>query len=206
MVSVDLYRGFRAYQQFNDWRRDFVRQQYILYFEGTIPKGNTTAEKVLSLARLVFPELRKNPSSSIIYKWRSWLEIGKTKPDEKIPPKALNYKVYSETIDLVLKSKEGYFIVKDFKDKIVTFKDLKQFINLVLLKFPNDIFRIVCVSTQYDTPFFQQEWLEQKMTRELMTKRERFLDFSLFRPTLWKGFSVDLLVVYKEGYSVLWIG
>ena len=38
--------------------KNISKARYTLIFDTTIPKGNTTGEKVLSLASLIFPQLR----------------------------------------------------------------------------------------------------------------------------------------------------
>ena len=70
------------------------------------------------------------------------------------------------------RSKEGYFIVEDFKDKIVTLEDLKQLILVIWSKFKDKyqrtfVFRVLCVAKEYDQPLLQQESLERQMTEEL---------------------------------------
>jgi hypothetical protein len=79
------------------------------------------------------------------------------------------------SLDLALKTKEGYFIVKDFKDKIVTLEDLKQLILVISNKFKDKyqrtfVFRVLCVAKEYDQPLLQQESLERQMTEELKKK------------------------------------
>lgn len=88
----------------------------------------------------------------------------------------------------------GYFIVKDFKDKIVTTDDLKDLVKIISSKFKNkyrrtDVFRCICVAKNYDQSFFDRESLELQMTQQLKTK-----------------FPIDLVVEENIGYSVLWVG
>jgi hypothetical protein len=52
--------GRRVYRQVREWNEDYLEQAYILIFDTTVPQGNTTGEKVLNLARAIFPELRSD--------------------------------------------------------------------------------------------------------------------------------------------------
>jgi hypothetical protein len=201
-LALDMFKGFRAYRKHSEWRKGFLYQQYILYFEATIPKGDTTAEKVFNLARLAIPELGYD-YLSLKDKIKSFLNIRKVESTNEIPLKSLDYKIYSQTLDLALKTKYGYFIIKDFGDIVVTFDDLKRLIQLVGVRFSNEIFRVICVAKEYDSPFFQPEWLEKNMTNELLTRTERM---TISPATVIFGkFGVDLLVDYSPGYSVLWV-
>jgi hypothetical protein len=106
-----------------DWSRDYLQQSYILIFDTTIPTGNTTGEKILHMAIAVFPELIGLTYSPTF--WRGHLgyivvylkdKFEKLKKHKAIP-KTLNYKINSYLIDLVLETKDGLFIVKDFKHR-----------------------------------------------------------------------------------------
>jgi hypothetical protein len=55
----------------------------------------------------------------------------------------------------------------------VTFDDIKRLVHLIAVKFSNEFFRVVCVARHFDNSFFQPEWLQEKMTIELVTKSER---------------------------------
>jgi hypothetical protein len=54
-----LVTGRRAGRHLDEWNKDYLQQAYILVFDTTVPRGNTTAEKILNLARAIFPELRE---------------------------------------------------------------------------------------------------------------------------------------------------
>jgi hypothetical protein len=47
----------------------------------------------------------------------------------------LHCTIESYYLDLAMKTEDGYFIVKDFKDKVVTLDDLKQLARIVRTKF-----------------------------------------------------------------------
>jgi hypothetical protein len=96
-------------------------------------------------------------------------------------------------VDVALKTLEGYFIVKDFKDHIVTQEDLEYLLKTARHKFRNkrlqpNIFRIIVVAKDYEESFLKRESLEQIMNRLVGTKLK-----------------VDLIVEEEKGYSVLWI-
>jgi hypothetical protein len=95
-------------------------------------------------------------------------------------------------LDLALRTEVGYFIVKDFKGNIVTVADLKQLSRIVGGKFKNRyrktyVFRVICVSKQYDPSFLKAKSLEEQMIE------------------LDSNFPIDLLIEEKVGYSVLWV-
>jgi hypothetical protein len=195
IVAWFFVKAPHAYKKLEEWDEDYLHNAYILIFDTTVPKGDSTGEKILNLSKLVFPELRSDlyvgaldqptfPAfiSTLVRKF------SKSKATSEEPN--FNYIVDgSYSVDLALNTKVGYFIVKDFKDTIVTLKDLKLFVELIQRKFKNKIFRTMCVARKYDRPFLQTDSLEHMMTKELKA-----------------SFSLDLLVEEKVGYSVLWIG
>jgi hypothetical protein len=104
----------------------------------------------------------------------------------------LSYSVGSYTFDVVLKTENGYFIVKDFRDKVVTLQDLRQLIQIIRNKFKDkyqqsNVLRVISVAKQYNQPFLERESLERIMKYELKIKK------------------IDLIVQEQLGYSVLWI-
>jgi hypothetical protein len=195
IVAWFFVKAPHAYKKLEEWDEDYLHNAYILIFDTTVPKGDSSGEKILNLSKLVFPELRSDlyvgpldqPTftgfiSTLVQKFSK----DKARHDEE--PR-LNYIIDdSYSVDLALNTKHGYFIVKDFKDKIVTLNDLKMLVELIRHKFKNKIFRTICVSRKYDKSFLQTDSLEHQMTKELGA-----------------GFSLDLLVEEKVGYSVLWI-
>ena len=54
-----------------------------------------------------------------------------------------NYSLGSYSLDLLLKTVNGYFIVKDFKDKVITVEDMKQLVDVVKKEFDDDVLRII---------------------------------------------------------------
>ena len=160
-----------------DWSRDYLQQSYIVVFETTMPTGNTTGEKILNMATAVFPELTgatytptfwRGPLRYIVLYSKSKLE--KVKKHKTIP-KTLNYKINSYLLDLVLETKDGLLIVKDFKDKVVTLNDLKQLERLIDSHFKKEvIFRIIVVAKTFDHSLLNNESLEKQIIKESQTK------------------------------------
>jgi hypothetical protein len=184
----------------NDWKEDYLEQAYILVFDTILPNGDTTGEKILNLAMAVFPELRPNyipPSLRDRIKLHFKRKLDK--PQHIIVSESMNYKVSPEySVDLALRIPDGYFIVKDFKDKVVSIEELKYLVKILSHKFTDvhniptflatpGIFRLICVAKAYDEPFLNRETLEKLMTEDLKA-----------------SFKIDLIIEERVGYSVLW--
>lgn len=86
------------------------------------------------------------------------------------------------------KTDEGYLLVKDFKDKVVSSEDLKELAKMAKEKLTH-IFRVISVAKTYDESFLNRETLEKQMTTQLRS-----------------SFKIDLILEEKVGYSVLWVG
>jgi hypothetical protein len=195
-VGVIYYtlRSRKLKKSQKEWNEDYLQQSYILVFGTTVPSGATTGERILKLARAVFPELISdllNIRADYIGKVKLFFKKKFGKSVEDINS-CLNYKINSYVLDLALKTEEGYFIVKDFKDNIVTLEDLKQLVQIVSGKFKNRyrktyIFRVICVAKQYNQSFLKAESLEEQIIQ------------------LHSNFPIDLLIEEKVGYSVLWV-
>ena len=103
-----------------------------------------------------------------------------------------DFTIDSYVLDLVLKTKAGYFIVKDFGNRVVTTQELHQLLticNKLRGKTPTkNIFRIISVAENYDEHFLERESLEKLMSEKPQS-----------------DFKVDLLLKEASGYSVLWI-
>jgi hypothetical protein len=192
-----LLKAPHVYKKLEEWDEDYLRSAYILIFDTTVPRGNSTGEKVLNLAKLVFPELRSDLYISLLDQPTTTAFISalfrkfsknREKPGEQNISESIGYTVDSYYLDLALKTQHGYFIVKDFKDKVVTLEDLKQLVKIICHEFRNNVFRIICVARKYNLPLLQGELLERQMIKELAS-----------------DFSIDLLVEEDIGYSVLWI-
>jgi hypothetical protein len=185
----------RLYKNFKKWNEDYLEQAYTLIFDTTLPKGNTTGEKILNLARAIFPELRsdyRHFSPDFTDHLTVFLKRKISKKQNQKISDFLNYSTGSYSFDVALKTKNGYFIVKDFKDKVVTLQDLRQLIQIIHSKFRNtyqqsNVLRVICVAKLYDQPFLKRGSLERTMKYELKTKK------------------IDLIVQEQVGYSVLWI-
>jgi hypothetical protein len=192
-----LIKSRRFYTELRTWNEQYIDTSYTVIFSTTIPKGNTNGEKVIYLASFIFPQLR---ADYIDYYYvfnfakrfwnrrfkRSWKEIINS---------SLNVKVEKGyNIDIALETLEGFFIVKDFGDGIVTIQDLKQLIMIISGRFRKNyqkinIFRLIVVAKEYDQLFLNRDSLEKIIDTELKAK-----------------FKIDLIVQEEIGYSVLWVG
>ena len=181
------------------WKKNYFDQIYTIIFNTTIPKGNNEIEKILFLSRYIFPELSYDfikYSSDYIDNLRYYLKSKFSdvkKIEEKRILKAMNYKVNRNTFDLALKTDRGYFIIKNFDDKIVNINDIAHLAEKTKSKFKNiyqrtNILRILIVAKNYDEPFLERASLEEIMIQKIKPKLK-----------------IDLIVKENIGYSVLWI-
>jgi hypothetical protein len=204
-VAISIYvvgwfaiKAPHAYRRLREWDEDYLESAYILIFDTTLPKGTSTGEKIFNLAKFVFPELRpelyispldKPTFGSFVKALFGNLSKKSRRNDNSIQEdiaKSVNYKIDSLLLDVAYKTEKGYFVVKDFKDKIVTLEDLKELTKSVQQHFRH-IFRVLCIARQYDGSL-QGESLEHSILTELKT-----------------DIPIDLLLEEKVGYSVLWI-
>jgi hypothetical protein len=95
--------------------------------------------------------------------------------------------VDSQNLDVVYDTGKGQFIIKEFRNQVVTSDMLKSFLDTISKHF-SKIFRVIVVAKEYDSKMIG-EALEEQMNR-------------LSR----NSFPFDLIVEEKLGYSVLWIG
>jgi len=164
------YRGKAHTEEFESIERQFIRQSYLVNFETSVPEGETRVEKILNEAIHVFPTLKEVQRKAKL-------------KQTKIPYK-LNQKFDGETIDGIVSTKKGDFIVK-FYDKTVSESDLKNLIK-ILSKSRAKIFRVLCVAKDYD------EDLQSNKLVEIMDKIPKY-------------FKLDLIFEEEHGYSMLWI-
>ena len=133
-----IHKSKKSYQSLEKWKDDYVEQAYFIVFDTTIPKGNSTGERVLNLAKVVFPELTPayiDTYADFIDRIRIYLKRKFRKSEQKIISKTFNYKGKSYAVDLGLKTEVGYFIVKDFGNEIVSIENLRELIDVVSSKF-----------------------------------------------------------------------
>lgn len=164
------YRGKAHTEEFESIERQFIRQSYLVNFETSVPEGETRVEKILNEAIHVFPTLKEVQRKAKL-------------KQTKIPYK-LDQKFNGETIDGIVSTKKGDFIVK-FYDKTVSESDLKNLIK-TLSKSRDKIFRVLCVAKDYD------EDLQSNKLVGIMDK-------------IPKHFKLDLIFEEEHGYSMLWI-
>ncbi|HEY7569892.1 MAG TPA: hypothetical protein VH796_00860 [Nitrososphaeraceae archaeon] len=200
IVGWFVVKAKHEYNRIKEWNEDYLHSSYTLIFDTTIPKGNTTGEQILSLAKLVFPELRDDFATSI---WdepnanafistllrRIFRQNNKSKIDDRIPKK--DYETNSYKLDLVQKTKVGYLIIKDFGDTTtVSLEDIERLLKVCdkLRIGSRRIFRVICVAKNYDENFLQRESLEDIMIKNIKS-----------------DLKTDLLIKESNGYSVLWV-
>ena len=164
------YRGKAHTEEFESIERQFIRQSYLVNFETSVPEGETRVEKILNEAIHVFPTLKEVQRKAKL-------------KQSKIPYK-LDQKFNGETIDGIVSTKKGDFIVK-FYDKTVSESDLKNLIK-TLSKSRDKIFRVLCVAKDYD------EDLQSNKLVGIMDKIPKY-------------FKLDLIFEEEHGYSMLWI-
>ena len=164
------YRGKAHTQEFESIEQQFIRQSYLVNFETSVPEGTTRVEKILNEAIHVFPTLKEVQRKAKL-------------KQTKIPYK-LAQKFNGETIDGIVSTKKGDFIVK-FYEKTVSESDL---INLVkiLSKSRDKIFRVLCVAPDYE------EDLQSNKLVGIMDNIPKY-------------FKLDLIFEEEHGYSMLWI-
>lgn len=163
------YRGQAYKKELKTIENQLIRQSYLVNFETSIPEGATRIEKILNHSSLVFPELRSL--------------LRRDKSEGKKLPYKTNQTIGNETVDIVVATKKGDFIVKFFDD--ATFKTIEQFAQ-TMSKYNKTIFRILCVAKNYD------EELQSNRLSSLMQK-------------LGLKYDMDLIFEEEQGYSMLWI-
>ena len=164
------YRGKAHTEEFESIERQFIRQSYLVNFETSVPEGETRVEKILNEAIHVFPTLKEVQRKAKL-------------KQTKIPYK-LDQKFNGETIDGIVSTKKGDFIVK-FYEKTVSESDLKNLVK-ILSKSRDNIFRVLCVAPDYE------EDLQSNKLVEIMDKIPKY-------------FKLDLIFEEEHGYSMLWI-
>jgi len=164
------YRGKAHTLEFESIEQQFIRQSYLVNFETSVPEGTTRVEKILNEAIHVFPALKEVQRKAKL-------------KQTKIPYK-LGQKYSGETIDGIVSTKKGDFIVK-FYDKTVSESDLKNLVT-ILSKSRDKIFRVLCVAKDYE------EDLQSNKLVGIMDKIPKY-------------FKLDLIFEEEHGYSMLWI-
>jgi len=168
LVLWVTYRGHKHTSEFESIERQFIRQSYLVNFETSIPEGDNKVDKILSQAALVFPALKN---------------LQQKKSANKINIK-LNAQVNGYTIDAIVPTRKGDFIVKFF-DNVVTYDEIKSICEK-LSKSRARIYRVLFIAKD-----FEQELQTQKLV-DLMDELPIY-------------FKVDLIFEEDQGYSMLWI-
>ena len=205
LLSIPIYiqfyfRSRKISKGLKIWNKIYFDQNYTIIFNTTIPKGKNEVENVLDLSKYIFPELKQyiylDYSPSFIDKLTYFLFTTLTDPkriDKKRITKAMNCNVNGYLFDFAFKTNHGYFIIKNFYDKVVTVDDILQLIQKAKDSFKNkighvDISRILIVAKDYEKVFLDRETLENLMMEEIKT-----------------NLKIDLIIKENLGYLVLWI-
>ena len=167
LVLWVTYRGNVHQKEFESIERQFIRQSYLVNFETSLPEGDTRSDKILHHASLVFPTLKE-------------LQLG-TSRSKRIKE---NVAVNGDTVDVIVSTKKGDFVVKFFDEK-VTFEHIKSLCNS-LSKSRTRVFRVLCVAKDFE---------ENLQSNELVDLMD----------SLPKYFKLDLIFEEEQGYSMLWI-
>jgi hypothetical protein len=188
-----IIKAPHSYRRISEWNEDYLHSAYILIFDTTLPKGDSSGKRLLNLARMVFPELRPEVYYSALLDKPSaqaftrslWNKLRLSK-DSKAQI-TFDQRVDSQNFDVVYGTEKGYFVIKDFKDQVVTSDELKKSLDTIAKHF-SKIFRVIIVSKDY----------EPKLKGES--------DDEYIKELLKYKFPFDLIIEENIGYTVLRIG
>ena len=166
LVLWVTYRGNVHQKEFESIERQFIRQSYLVNFETSLPEGDSRIEKIIHHASLVFPTLKDLQSS---------------RRSKRIKE---NVAVNGDTVDAIVSTKKGDFVVK-FYDEKVSFEKIKSLCNS-LSKSRTRVFRVLCIAKDFE---------ENLQSNELVDLMD----------SLPKYFKLDLIFEEEQGYSMLWI-
>jgi len=150
---------------------DYSRHNYFFSIQTLQPEGKSRTEKFLSIAQAVFPSIN--------------LAVKKSKEGDekwKIPQETYD----GCTFDMAIDTKDGIFLLKHF-DKIVKFSDVEKMLEDVRNSLGRKkILRIVCLASEYDQIFLDDNF-DEKMNK--LERKEK----------------LDLFLERENGYSTIWI-
>ncbi len=167
LVLWVTYRGHAHRKEFESIERQFIRQSYLVNFETSLPEGDTKVDKILNQASYVFPVLK-----ALQHKKYQKMKV------------KLNERINGDTIDAIVPTKKGDFIVKFF-DETVSYEEIKS-LCAKLTKSRSRIYRVLCIAKD-----FEQELQTQKLV-DMMDDIPKY-------------FKLDLIFEEDQGYSMLWI-
>ncbi len=166
------FRGIKIHKELTYLQQQKIRQSYYLTFETMLPKGVTSTEKILYMITQVFPEIKEEKKK----KEKKGKEF-KYDEDKKI--KNIVYNLSLKICD------EGLLLVKFLDEN--TFDELKEIVkNTNKIKKQTKVFRLLCVSTNFDD-VFQDYGFEERVN------------------SLSRLFKLDLIEESPKGYSMAWI-
>lgn len=198
LISVYIIIWFvikapHAYKRLSEWDEDYLHSAYILIFDTTLPKGESTGKKLLNLSKMVFPELRPeiyysallDKLTASVFMKSLWNKLRHSTSSE--PKAVFDLRINSYNLDVALKTDKGHFVIKNYGNQTVTIDELKKFLDTASRHF-SEIFRIIIVSKDYE-PRLKGEFHEEQLKGLLKYK-----------------FPFDLIVEENVGYTVLRIG
>lgn len=197
-----IIKASHVYSRLSEWNEDYLHSAYILIFDTTLPKGDTSGKRLLNLAKTVFPELTPevhysallDKPSAQVFTRALWSKLRHSNSSTMGNRAAFDYEITDPydlndayNLDVVYGTDKGTLIIKDFKNQTVTSEELKKFLDAIS-KYFSKIFRVIVVAKEYESKL-AGETLEEQMSK---LSRDKF--------------PFDLIVEEKLGYSVLWVG
>ena len=168
-----IIESSKFFKKLSRMQQQKIRQRYFLTLETAIPEGETTVERVYDILENVLPEIKLAKKNA-------------RKKGEKFQYD-LKFKTNGEVFDLKADTSEGVVLV-EFFDKTLSWDDLEGFVERIKKSVnDNTIFRIVCVSKDFDDIFLSEE-LSDKIKK------------------LDKPYKIDLLKEDKVGLTTYFIG
>jgi len=133
-------KGKKIKNRMIEIKKQYLNNAYHYILQTSTHEISTVAEDFFDIAIEIFPEL-KNEEIKSLKKTGKELEI-----QTQIFEDQGNYE-----LDIEQKTKEGYFLIKYFKQDTVTFIELEGFLKIIKKNYKDDdIFRIVCLAKSFD--------------------------------------------------------
>lgn len=168
---------------------EYIRQNYFLSFQTLRPEGKNSLDKFMSLAKNVFPTIKKE------LKEYSKNELDWENQYDKLDGK---YK-----FEISLKTDDGRFLLKYFPDS-VKFEDVEKLVKIAKKYYDKDaVLRFVILSKKYDDIFFSDE-LSNKMELLIPSKPIKFKTL-LSSGQIKKWIKLDLILERENGYTIIWL-
>lgn len=168
-------RSKKDLKDLKDWQQAYLGHSYVTNFELNPPKGTSTVDRVVKAAAEIFPQIKYAKDYPELSS-----ELSKTGRSTRF-----SKQVDQTSIDISLKTKEGWFIVKDYGDNEVALDDVKAIIKATKKYAAEEVFRVILVSNNYHGSLSDPE--EHAIPDKL------------------GGLPIDLLFPVKGGFYAMWI-